>query len=72
MVYVANDHACWSDATLARKVLKRRFGTVKRSPANGLTRMMKEHADEAQEWIMSRVGDRAGDTTEVDQPEDGQ
>jgi histone deacetylase 6 len=62
-VYVASDHACWADPDLARKVLKKRFGTVVRSPMIGLNRMMSEHAREAQQWILSRVADQ-GETTE--------
>lgn len=54
-VYVSNDHACWNDAGLTRKVQKKRFGTVIRSGKLGLNRMMLEHAEEAQAWIVSRV-----------------
>jgi histone deacetylase 6 len=67
-VYVANDHACWSDPDLTRKVMKRRFGNVIRSHANGLTPMMAEHFTDVRHFIMERVGDgegdAAGDTTE--------
>lgn len=63
-VYVANDHACWADPDLTRKVMKRRFGTVKRSSVNGLTRMMTEHAPDAQRWILGRVTEGHGDTTD--------
>ena len=64
-VFVANDHACWADPDLTRKVMKRRFGTVKRSSVNGLTRMMRAHAAEAQQWMLGRVEEAArGDTTE--------
>ncbi|KYK54228.1 Histone deacetylase superfamily [Drechmeria coniospora] len=64
-VYVAGDHACWTDHELTRKVHKRRFGTVIRSDMLGLNNMMNEHAEEAQEWIMARVASVSrGDTTE--------
>lgn len=64
-VYVASDHACWSDPDLTRKVQKRRFGTVIRSQRLGLNLMMQEHSNEAQQWIMQRVSsDSVGDTTE--------
>ncbi len=63
-VYVANDHACWEDPVFARKVTKRRFGAVERSPYVGLNRMMKEHAEDAQQWILSLVPEGQGDTTE--------
>ncbi|KAM4066934.1 arb2 domain-containing protein [Hirsutella rhossiliensis] len=68
-VYVAGDHACWSDHELTRKVNKRRFGTVVRSEMLGLNKMMQEHAEEAQDWMMRRVGAAGpGDTTEDDKP----
>ncbi|KAK4241069.1 histone deacetylase clr3 [Achaetomium macrosporum] len=67
-VYVANDHACWSDPDLTRKVMKRRFGNVIRSHANGLTPMMAEHFTDVRHFVMERVGEgegnAAGDTTE--------
>lgn len=65
LVYVAGDHACWSDHELTRKVNKRRFGTVVRSPKFGLNKMMQEHAEAAQNWILARAADNTdGDTTE--------
>jgi histone deacetylase 6 len=66
-VYVANDHACWSDPDLTRKVMKRRFGNVIRAQVNGLTPMMAEHFADVQQFVMERLGeetDRGGDTTE--------
>lgn len=63
-VYVAGDHACWSDYDLTRKVQKRRFGTVVRSEMIGLNKMMHAHAEETQEWILERVEDTRGETTE--------
>lgn len=72
-VYVASDHACWTDPDLIRKVNKRRFGNVIRSPARGLTKMMHEHAQEVQEWILERVTSAgSGDTTEEEEDEDVQ
>lgn len=66
-VYVAGDHACWSDPDLTRKVQKRRFGTVIRSEQLGLNRMMREHAEDAQGWILERTAeDTRGETTEDD------
>lgn len=66
-IYVAGDHACWTSQELARKVQKRRFGTVVRSPMLGLNQMMQEHADEAQDWIMARVASVSGsESTEDD------
>lgn len=71
-IYVANNHACWTDADLARKVLKRRFGTAIRSPAFGLARMLAHHAEEVHGWIRERVAvdeEMAGhgETTEEEQ-----
>lgn len=64
-VFVAGDHACWSDPDLTRKVHKRRFGTVVRSQKFGLNKMMQAHAEQTQDWIMARVSENAeGDTTE--------
>jgi histone deacetylase 6 len=63
-VYVAGDHACWTDYDLTRKVQKRRFGTVVRSEMVGLNKMMQAHAEEAQEWMLERIADTQGDTTE--------
>lgn len=54
-VYVANDHACWSDRDLTRKVMKRRFGNVIRAQVNGLTPMMGEHFADVQRFIAERV-----------------
>ena len=68
-VYVANNHACWTDEDLKRKVQKRRFGTAVRSPHFGLAKMLQAHADEVHAWISERVAvddEMAGhgDTTE--------
>ncbi|KAG6153341.1 hypothetical protein E4U46_006745 [Claviceps purpurea] len=69
-VFVANDHACWSDRDLTKKVQKRRFGTVVRSPKLSLNEMMQEHADQAQEWILARTSTASqGETTEDDDDE---
>jgi histone deacetylase 6 len=54
-VFIAGDHACWADANLTKKVLKRRFGSVVRSPQFGLNKMMDHHAHEAREWILDRL-----------------
>lgn len=67
LVYVTNDHACWTDSDLYKKVSKKRFGGVKRSTQVGLNRMMQEHAAEVQGWITERLTpDDNGDTTEED------
>ncbi|KAK3954682.1 hypothetical protein QBC32DRAFT_76963 [Pseudoneurospora amorphoporcata] len=54
-VYVSADHACWADADLSRKVMKRRFGSVIRSDVSGLGRMMNEHFKDVQDWMVARM-----------------
>lgn len=54
-VYVSADHACWADADLSRKVMKRRFGSVIRSNVSGLGRMMNEHFKDVQDWMVDRM-----------------
>lgn len=71
-IYVSGEHACWSNPDLAKKISKRRFGTVVRSEKAGLDSMLKEHASDAQSWMMERVSDSShGDTTE-DEEDEGQ
>ena len=64
-VYVANNHSCWANPEYARKVHKRRFGSVQRSSKNSLITMMKEHAEDVHKWIIDRCED-TGDTTDDD------
>ncbi|KAK3297738.1 histone deacetylase A-like protein [Chaetomium fimeti] len=67
-VYVANDHACWSD----RKVMKRRFGNVIRAQVNGLTPMMAEHFADVQQFVMERMGEeREGEGEGLESEEEG-
>lgn len=54
-VFVADNHACWSDPVLTRKVQKKRFGQVVRSKSHGLANMMKLHFDDVEKWVMWRV-----------------
>ncbi|KAH8677501.1 hypothetical protein BX600DRAFT_430846 [Xylariales sp. PMI_506] len=65
LVYVATDHACWTDPDLEKKVNKKRFGGVRRSDQVGLNRMMQRHASEVHEWISDRLTP-SGNTTEDD------
>ncbi|KAI1381401.1 putative histone deacetylase A [Hypoxylon crocopeplum] len=65
LVYVTNDHACWSDTNLAKKVLKKRFGGVQRSSEVGLRRMMAAHAKDVFKFIGDRLTtEPSGNTTE--------
>ncbi|KXJ86631.1 histone deacetylase [Microdochium bolleyi] len=64
LVFVANDHACWSNPELVKKVGRRRFGGVHRSPQNGLNRMMEAHMNEMGEWIRERLTPDSADATE--------
>ena len=54
-VWVAANHACWTDEELLKKVKKRRFGYVVRSPYADLGRMMDEHADEVHNFVRGRL-----------------
>jgi len=64
-VYVASNHACWSDSELTRKVMKRRFGTVIKSSASTLSGMMSEHYQDVREWILERASeDQQAESTE--------
>lgn len=68
-IYVGSAHACWLDEDLTRKVNRRRFGAVKRSPVMGLSQMMRTHADDIKAWIMARVTvppASGGETTDED------
>lgn len=69
LVYVAGEHAIWTDPKLQSKIKKKRFGTVIKSDHLTLNGMMKAHAEEVQTWIAARSIDAAGqtgDTTEDD------
>lgn len=61
-MYVGADHVCWRDPDLKRRVAKKRFGTVMHSSVTGLSKMMRAHASDVQEWIIERAD--MGDTTE--------
>ncbi|KAI2641993.1 histone deacetylase [Xylaria nigripes] len=68
LVFVAGNHACWSDEELTKKVHKRRFGNVMKSSQTGLNRMMEEHALDVQQWILDRFSpdDKGEPTTDED------
>lgn len=63
-IYVINNHLCWQDPDLSRKVAKRRFGTIKRSEQTTVPMMMKAHAETVQEWILEQVDGDEDETTE--------
>lgn len=65
-VYVSNNHAVWMDAAQEKKVRKKRFGTVIRSPETTLDAMMYRHFSEVQEYITDRAVQDEGETTEED------
>ncbi|KAI1636766.1 putative histone deacetylase A [Biscogniauxia mediterranea] len=69
LVYVATDHACWKDDDLAKKVLKKRFGGVKRSSQVGLSRMMETHAEEVRAFIRQMT---RGEGSDAEEGEDGE
>lgn len=64
-VYVSNNHAVWLDAAQEKKVRKKRFGTVIRSPETGLNTMMHRHFSEVQDYIMERAATGEGETGET-------
>jgi len=51
LVFCANDHLCWADAELEKKVRKNRFGNVVRSGVAGLNTMMREHREEVWRFL---------------------
>lgn len=63
LVYVGQDHICWIDPELKRRVLKRRFGNVVQSEQTALGKMMQYHANDVRKFIESRL-EGSGDTTE--------
>ncbi|KAM0575030.1 hypothetical protein ACHAP9_001047 [Verticillium nonalfalfae] len=63
-VYIASDHLCWKSEDLTRKVQKRRFGSVKRSPTNGLSKMMQLHAEDVHAWILQAIASNKPETTD--------
>ncbi|XXG97593.1 hypothetical protein Hte_003899 [Hypoxylon texense] len=65
LVYVTNDHACWGDPDLVKKVNKKRFGGVVKSPVVGLNLMMETHAKDVFQFINDRLGTgKSGNTTQ--------
>lgn len=65
LVYVTNDHACWESPELAKKVLKKRFGGVIRSPQIGIQGMMEAHAKDVFSFVKERIThEGSGNTTE--------
>lgn len=65
-IFVSNNHPCWNSEDTLRRVTKRRFGTVIRSEANGVNKMMQTHAGQVQKWMLERLAARqvGGDSTE--------
>ena len=74
LVYVADNHACWSNEDLFKKISKRRFGRVLRSPHQKLGAMMDEHADDVHAFILERLtppdDDKDGDHPDGNGDED--
>lgn len=69
-IYVAGNHACWTDPENVKKVSKRRFGTVVPSVENGLVTMLKVHENDAKEWILEKLDDQAKEQAKEDAKED--
>lgn len=66
-VFVSHDHSCWVEPSMERKIRKRRFGMVFRSPENTLAGMMRHHNDEVQQYILQRAAGGDGETTETEE-----
>ncbi|ESZ92003.1 hypothetical protein SBOR_7618 [Sclerotinia borealis F-4128] len=58
-IYVAGNHACWTDEENIRKVRKQRFGKVVRSEETGLVKMMRRHQPSAKEWMQEKFEEKA-------------
>lgn len=69
-VFVSNSHACWLDPAHEKKVRKKRFGMVIRSPETSLVGMMRHHTQEVQQYILSRTAG-GGETTEAEDTAQG-
>ena len=53
--FVSNNHLVWE---IDRKKPSKRFGNLIRSPESRLNDMLIKHQEEAQEFILARVGTR--------------
>ncbi|KAI9651066.1 Histone deacetylase hda1 [Ciborinia camelliae] len=58
-IYVAGNHACWTDEENIRKVRKQRFGKVVRSEETGLVKMLRRHGLSAKEWMQEKFNEKA-------------
>lgn len=60
-IFVNSEHSCWNNPDDLKKVRKRRYGGVVKSPYNTLSRMLKEHVEEATDWIEANLEHEADD-----------
>lgn len=64
-LYVAGNHACWTDDDNIRKVRKQRFGKVVRSEEKNLGRMLQSHVPSAKEWMRRKFEEKSRDDIEM-------
>ncbi|KAG4030058.1 hypothetical protein MFRU_013g00820 [Monilinia fructicola] len=57
-IYVAGNHACWTDEENIRKVKKQRFGNVVRSEEKSLVRMLRRHELSAKDWMQEKFDEK--------------
>ncbi|KAB8292243.1 hypothetical protein EYC80_007985 [Monilinia laxa] len=57
-IYVAGNHACWTDEENIRKVKKQRFGNVVQSEEKSLVRMLRRHELRAKEWMLEKFEEK--------------
>lgn len=69
LIFVAPDHACWTDAESAKKVRRNRFGRVRQSECEGLDGMLVKYLEEACAWVEKEVAESMG-TEEMDAMDD--
>ena len=53
LIYVSHVHPAWDPA---RKKFSRKFGNLKQSPAEGLSRMLREHREQVRAFLLERAG----------------
>ncbi|QSZ32676.1 hypothetical protein DSL72_002255 [Monilinia vaccinii-corymbosi] len=58
-IYVAGNHACWSDEENIRRIRKQRFGKVERSEETTLVKMLCRHAPSAKQWMQEKFEEKA-------------
>lgn len=66
-VYVAENHGLWTQkggGSGGAPKLSKRYGTLVKSPAEGLNEMMERHKEEAFEWVERRIEEAQSEESE--------